>query len=432
MTNFKRSELRHFVNMREKSPPPVFVGRKAVIDDVLTIAATTAQERRGIPGNTTVIQGAPGAGKSSVLHQIESQSSRETEIRVVRASETDVTKHIPKVLQAIAFAGLATADGWREALLKYGQIWSSYLPIVSGFGVNVDFRPLFTSQVPTDISDLASKCPREKWTSAVILAVDEAQRLPTDKDRDHAVFLRNVHDADTFLPLTLVVAGLGDTHSVIHSLGLTHGIKPHSLGSLETKDIEELIPNWCQYFEIDIGSCRAKINTLMANTDGWPRFIHWAQQALAEALLDREVDGFMDKIKDWYWVHSRSNELRTGFYRAQFSNVMEYSPKLTGKILYDVALAQAKGEFLLPSQVRKNIQSYCQTDTTGEFECPPEYTYVEFVNHLVHCGALQKHPDINIDGMICPIPSFQKYIIARAGLEMPRTTNRTHSGEQFD
>ncbi|MCY4304483.1 MAG: hypothetical protein OXC62_06855, partial [Aestuariivita sp.] len=83
MANFKRSELRHFVDDGEKSPPPVFVGRQDVLKHVLTKATRTSDRKSGIPGNTTVIQGAPGAGKSSVLSEID-RLSLSANVRVVK------------------------------------------------------------------------------------------------------------------------------------------------------------------------------------------------------------------------------------------------------------------------------------------------------------------------------------------------------------
>ncbi len=415
MANFKRSELQRFVNRREKSPPPVFVGRKSVLNDVLTIAAETRQERIGIPGNTTVLTGAPGAGKSSVLGEIAKRSFYENNVRVVHASESDVTKHIPKVLQAIAYAGIATSAGWSEALLKFGNKWSSYLPTVGGFGMSIDLKTLFTSNAPTDISDLATKCPSENWTSVVILAVDEIQRLPPDKDRDHAILLRNIHDASTGLPLTLVLAGLGDTQSVIRSMGLTHGISPYSLGCFSVEELHELTEEWCDHFQIEIGSCRSQIDALMTKTDGWPRHVHWAQQALAETLLVTGVDGIADKIEDWNAVQRRSDKLRHGYYGAQYSEVMDYSPQLTAQVLQKVGTAKRTGETLNTSQLRQKIKSYCDTDLSGNFECPPEHTANTFITHLMHCGALEKNPETG--ALTCPIPSFQNYILRRGGLD---------------
>ncbi len=409
MTSFQRDELQRFVNRREKSSPPVFVGRTSVLSDVLAIAAETGQERVGIPGNTTVITGAPGAGKSSVLGEINKRSSCAKNVRVVQASESDVARHIPKVLQAIAYAGLASSAGWSEALLRFGNKWSSYLPTIGGFGMSLDLKTVFTSNTPTDIRDLATKCPGENWTSVVILAVDEIQRLPPDKDRDHALLLRNIHDAATGLPLTLVLAGLGDTQSMIRSMGLTHGLSPYSLGCFSVEERHELTDGWCDHFQIDIGSCRSQIDDLMAKTDGWPRHVHWAQQALAEALLVKGVDGSADKIGDWNVIYQRSDTLRQRYYEAQFSDKMEASRKLTAHIMKTVAQAQKDGKTIQFDNVVDIAGKYTKSDRSSGWKVPEGETPYSYVTHLVHCGALQR--TLNPRTMTCPIPSFQTYII---------------------
>ena len=161
MANFKRSELQHFVDDGEKDHPPVFAGRQDILKSVLTKATRTSARKCGIPGNTKIITGAPGAGKSSVLSEINQRSSDENNVRVVQASESDVIKHIPKILQAIAYAGMATPAGWREALFRFDHHWTSHLPTVSGLGMSLDLKTLFTSTAPTDLSDLATQYPRE-------------------------------------------------------------------------------------------------------------------------------------------------------------------------------------------------------------------------------------------------------------------------------
>ncbi|MCY3984259.1 MAG: hypothetical protein OXD29_03180 [Roseovarius sp.] len=415
MTSFQRDALQNFVDDGEKDHPPVFTGRQDILKHVLTKAARTSDRKSGIPGNTTVITGAPGAGKSSVLGEIDKRSSDENNVRVVHASESDVTKHIPKVLQAIAYAGIATSSGWSEALLKFGHKWSSYVPTVGGFGMSIDLKTLFTSNVPTDISDLATKCPSENWTSVIILAVDEIQRLPTDKDRDHAILLRNIHDASTGLPITLVLAGLGDTNSVIRSMGLTHGLSPYSLGCFSVEERHELTEEWCDHFHIKIGSCRSQIDALMAKTDGWPRHVHWAQQALAEALLVKGVDGHADKIADWNAVQLRSDTLRHGYYGAQYSEVMKYSSKLTAQVLYEAARADRTGVGLPISQVVDVVETYNGAEPGSAWRVPSEESSHSYVTHLIHCGALEENPETG--GLTCPIPSFQNYILCRGGLD---------------
>ena len=148
MDHFQYTALQHFVDDGEKDHPPVFTGRQDVLRHILIKATRTFERHSGIPGNTTVITGAPGAGKSSVLGEIHHRSSDENHVRVFYASESDVIQNLPMVLQSIAYAGMATPAGWRKALVRFGHHWASHLPTVSGFGMTVDLKRLFTSPPP--------------------------------------------------------------------------------------------------------------------------------------------------------------------------------------------------------------------------------------------------------------------------------------------
>jgi len=65
---FRKDALVTFVRRGEKSAPPVFMGRQAILDDIVQRADVGWQKNQlGVPGNTLVIQGAPGAGKSSIV-----------------------------------------------------------------------------------------------------------------------------------------------------------------------------------------------------------------------------------------------------------------------------------------------------------------------------------------------------------------------------
>ena len=426
MAYFKRSELQRFVNMREKSPPPVFVGRKSVLSDVLTIAAQTRQERFGIPGCTTVIQGAPGAGKSSVLSEID-RLSLSANARVVKITSDFLQKHTPKALQRIAFAAAAEPVKWQEAIQQFGTKWGQRVGRIELMGFSANLASVFTDEPPSSLITLEERLPSDQWGSTVILAIDEAQRFTGGYDTPHANVLQTIHDAENVqLPLTLVLAGLGDTQSVIRSMGLTHGISPYSLGCFSVEELHELTEGWSDHFHIKIGSCRSQIDALMAKTDGWPRHVHWAQQALAEALLVKGVDGHADKIEDWNAVQRRSDKLRHGYYDAQYSEVMKYSPQLTAQILQEVGKAERTGKLLNTSQLRQRIKAYCDTDPLGNFEYPPEHTANTFITQLMHCGALTENPATGV--LTCPIPSFQNYILRRGGLD-PASLEQTLNKE---
>jgi len=95
--------------------------------------------------------------------------------------------------------------------------------------------------------------------------------------------------------------------------------------------------------------------------------------------------------------------------------VMDHSPQLTAHVLQDVGTAERTGKPLNASQLRQKIKRTCDTDQTGDFECPPEHTATTFITHLMHCGALEKNPETG--ALTCPIPSFQSYILRRGGLD---------------
>ncbi len=411
MSEFKRAELQRFVWMREKSYPPVFVGRQVLLDEILTIARMTGAEGVGIPGNTTVIQGAPGSGKSSVLSELEIRAPRAINARVVNIANTDLEQNIPDVTRAIAFAASRDNAQWFDIWSQSGPEWLQRLPQMKGFNI-----PRYESLI-----DLQRYRPASTWTAPVIVAVDEAQRFPENKSAPYAQFMQEIHDAKGVrLPLTLVLAGLGDTQSVIRSMGLTHGLRPHPLGCFDAEELDELTGAWCAHFGITVGAQRDRIDRLMSPTDGWPRHVHWAQQALAEALLVPGVDGDADRITDWTTVHHRSDQLRHGYYQTQFSDVMVSSRKLVGRVMLDMANAQRDGDGLTFDQVVDVVEIYNGYEPGSAWRVPEKESKQSYVTHLIHCGALQRRSmDPSDHVLTCPIPSFQSYIIAQGGFEVP-------------
>ena len=72
MASFDRDGLAFFIGGSDKNPPPVFVGRQEVLEDVVRVAERAWTLRAtGESGVTRIIQGAPGAGKSSILTKLE-------------------------------------------------------------------------------------------------------------------------------------------------------------------------------------------------------------------------------------------------------------------------------------------------------------------------------------------------------------------------
>ena len=78
MAVFDREGLRYFIIEGEKVSPPVFVGRTGVLEDITAISRRSwTKEGHKVPGNTRIVQGAPGAGKTSILEEVESRLKSE-------------------------------------------------------------------------------------------------------------------------------------------------------------------------------------------------------------------------------------------------------------------------------------------------------------------------------------------------------------------
>jgi len=75
---FDRNGLQTFIDGGEKSPPTIFAGRRRLLEEIEKAGRLVWQgagaKAHGIPGKTQIIQGAPGAGKSSILAELQARS----------------------------------------------------------------------------------------------------------------------------------------------------------------------------------------------------------------------------------------------------------------------------------------------------------------------------------------------------------------------
>ncbi|MCY4006272.1 MAG: ATP-binding protein [Rhodobacteraceae bacterium] len=404
MIPFQRDALQHFVEDGEKSPPPVFVGRQAILKQALIKAKRTGERKRGIPGNTTVITGAPGAGKSSVLGELGLRAAQTAGARVIPIANTDLEQNIPGVLRAIAVAGSSEPTQWLNFRGRLG--WD---------GIRDLLKTDRSTPTAANLSELEHNQPGVAFATPVIVAIDEVQRFAPGTTSPPAQFLQQIHDASTGLPLTLVLAGLGDTPSVIRSMGLTRGLPRHTLGCFTPDEQAELMERWCAHFGITIGGQRGRMDQLMVPTDGWPRHVHCAQQATAEALLTPGVDGHADRIPDWREIQARSDQLRSLYYETQFSDTMKLSRQLTAHIVKTVAGGQKEWKTIQYDDILNVADKYTKNDIPFGWRLPEGETPQSYVTHLIHCGALEENPETG--ALACPIPSFQSYILRRGGGE---------------
>ena len=418
MTFDADEKLLDFVEDDDGSPPRVFVGREDTLEDIERTGARawrpvnrTAGDlrpvKRGAPKNTRIVQGAPGAGKSSILAQLVRRSAERDgapgQSRVLVVGSRQLLDNLPDVLQAVAAAACLEPVRWRDFLPKVAVGVDG--AGAGAAGLSFDFSKAPEVPAPENLSDLARQRPRERWVAPVIVAVDEAQRLAPGTTEPHALFLQGIHDADIGLPINLVLAGLGDTRQRAEDMGLTRISNVHEIGGLTPKESAGLMPDFCRHFGIDPSGHKERLDALAAPCEGWPRHLHFAMQALGREAL--RCGGDLADV-DWARVGSEAAESRTRYYSGQQSTAMDKADGLTAVVMSRLE------DGMKTSDVLRLIEENVIKEVAGH-RLPEGMSSEGFFAHLVHRGALQKRADKTVH---CPIPSFRTHLVRAGGLHM--------------
>ncbi len=406
MTDFKRADLLAFTRTTEKDPPPILIGREAILARQMEAVEVAwrgeAAPEHGAPGQTQILHGAPGAGKSSILAELRKRS-KEAGVglgvfRVVELAPHDLQTDLAGAVRTVAAAGGMPPDRW--------QALTAHLTGSVSIGI-ADLRAAlgWTDRTdPQNLNELKAVFPPQRWQVPVIVAIDEAQRFAGDHTTPHAMFLQAIHDGKLGLPLVLTMAGLGDTRERTRAMHLTRGSTTHAIGALTTDDATTLMGAVCTHFGMDPEPIMTELVCLAAPCEGWPHHLHGTLRTLGRAAL--ETGGDLCLI-DWAAVHRDAADSRLQSYRDQQSALMDEAATLTAMV---VSTAHPR-DGASRSEVLEVIH---QTARTRKGTRLPRGTEPEhFIEHLVHCGALHMGPDKRLR---VPIPSFRNYLLEAGGL----------------
>ncbi len=416
MKKFRKEALEDFVNTTDGDRPPVYIGRGDILNRIEGYANASWKGQgapiHGVGKATTVVQGAPGAGKSALIDELKARSNSirahlPDQSRVVTFSSQQMLSNFPGVLRTIGLAAGWPADRWRD--------------VSANFDLNVDleiFRAggglswLKSDPVQYDsIDHLAEGLPAKKWQGPVIVCIDEAQRLPEDRYAPHALFLQAIHDGRSTLPLSLVLGGLGNTADVADGMGLTR-LSVREIGALSTEpdperggyvEVMDLMLGFCHHFGIGPAGQENRLIALAAPCEGWPRHLHFALQALGRGLL--ETEGDLATV-DWPRITQEAAESRLDYYRLQQSGKMKDANILVARIMRDFRNGMDNRD--VAALIMKSVE-----DSPG-MQLPENLNALSFRKHLVRKGAL--HKDIR-DTFLCPIPSFRTFLVKAGGLD---------------
>ncbi len=429
-----RDALAQFARRGEKSAPPVFIGREAILKDIIDRAEEGwKNNHQGEPGHTHIIQGAPGAGKSSIIAELEKILNTDGQTttgwskgapRMVILSGSEVRS--PEIVLR-HLARLVDAQKAQDLFAEKSKFWKAAvkfnLPVV---GAEASRERETTSPAPSATLSLFKEwltLAKRTLKGPIIIAIDEAQNLPRGKELPSSQFLQDIHENTSHLPISLLLAGLSDTHAHVASLGLTRSLEVHAIGRFTRAESIDLMQKWCAHFGLTVGAQQPRLNAYCQLADDWPRHLHCAQKALAQVLVEKSnadatFTGALDTVTDLEWQRATTQfaRYRAEYYRDRVSPEMRTYQPLMVTVMKTVHPQISRTEVLdvVAGDSKQPHFPYYTNDT------------LDFFNHLVHQGALQE----DAEGFVsCPIPSFRTWLME--SVRLPSTTYTLRFGGEI-
>ena len=412
MTDPDFNGLMKFEKLTDRQESPFFAGRVAEIEDIEGACASALSAARAgrLPrGETRLLQGAPGAGKTALLAHLQQKWAEEEDAPAAAELHVDVLDSertlALKIVEALdrnlpAIAGGDLAAG-REAEFRTSRTTDiegggGIFSVVSG---RVR-RSTATEPLDPSLDAIRRLHPPHEWRRPLCLMFDEAQRIGT-----HQISaLEKLHLGTCGIPVVPVLAGLADTQDVLrrHRLSRIYDLGIWNLGPLSAGDAARSVEMFLDGFRIDRAVAGFDWpSELAARSDGWPQHLHTAMQALAHGLL--EADGRLADV-DAVAVLREARARRENSYWARVSPAMSRARGLVAEVMKSLPEGGLADDNML------DLIDETAEDPSGPraVRLPEGMTSTGFLDHLIEIGALQS------DGrgrLVCPIPSFRDFLV---------------------
>ena len=405
MSDVKKLLLR-LSRASERSDPLVFGGRERIIAE--TLGRTDVLPPVGDWGNTVLIEGAPGAGKTALLREIARQAQAAGTTTVVRPDvpqSGDIETIYAELATSLAGAS-SRATRTTETKTRGISIGPAALRGSRQAGTTV-VPPKLGS--PQAVAALRGDKPWRASDKAIVF-IDEVQNVV--RDSTAAELLRALHTQQS-IPVLLVCAGLSSSRAALERAGLSR------IGTANTVRLESLplsVAVDCVRRTFDIvrqqglsgGDAAADrwSERLATASDGWPRHLQNYLRACWLTLHAQQAPSLDTADPDA--AISRGDEFRESYYfeRIEFAKVPAevlaalYKRIAAGQSLDTFDAAAVLGEAIdaLPHRVRQRIRNTFADDGAC-FE------------RLLAVGA------VSTDGRgrcISPVPSFADFVLSLA------------------
>ena len=408
-----RANLREFVGAQDRATPPIFVGRKEIIERIVDDVASCRSNADAVRCYTLAIQGAPGAGKTSLLSEIRQRLGGENgsvgPLSVVSLEWNELSEKVSVASAFInAYNGRYTSTREEKTTTKTRKIGFRSTGIERQTTLSENTLAQQIQAKGSLWSTILENLSIENEAPVFLLLVDESQNIVADTADPNGrnAIVSNLHagfQATEGLRIVPVFAGLPDTESVLASRGISRLADESSvyLGSLTQDETEELVDRWMRhdafgfenlYSDADI---QRVAKMIAVASEGWPRHANTYLRVLGCSILDRGMNNDLDINLDE--VFDRGHDNRRAYYqmRLRTAKLGRYAG-----VIRDAAQQSEDGVIELATLDAIIEENY------GDLRLDAE----SLREDALHVGILEYASDDDEERFKFPIPSFFTYM----------------------
>ena len=407
--------LKHFAGLTDREASPFFGGRTeeiVTVERALERIHVRALENHWRPagGETILFQGAPGAGKSALLHhfaKVWRGSGRNAPVVVDTAlshyvDERRLALHIAEAVDPAIAASFRRSETTHSS--SRTDISGGVPGVFTGSGSAESGRQ--AANAPAEISLDAVKRALSDSKRPVVLILDEAQGLEVYDVKSVLPLITRLHTGDHGGPFLAVFAGLAYSNSVLQKLGISRFSQGHeiTLSALASEEATEIVLRMLTEFRVR-GDKELKsqwAQTLAKESCGWPQHLHVSMQALAAQLPAATTPGSLEPFDSKFGseVLKASAQAREQYYERRIDEKLVVALDLVAETLRRIG----RGAFR--SEVVAHIHEAAQPGH-GTRSLPKGHDAEMFLDRMIRRGVLQHTSGHEL---VCPIPSLRNYI----------------------
>ena len=408
-----RSNLREFVGAQDRATPPIFVGRKEIIGRIVDDVSSCRSNTDAARCYTLAIQGAPGAGKTSLLSEIRQRLVGESgsvgPLHVVSLEWNELSEKV-----SVASAFINTYNG-RHSNARVEKTTTATKKLgLKGTGLEHQTtvsENTLAQQIQSKgslWSTILENLSNDNELPVFLLLVDESQNIVADTADPNGknTIVSNLHagfQATEGLRIVPVFTGLPDTQSVLASRGISRLPDESSiyLGCLTRGETEELVDRWMRHdafgFEnlFSDADIQRVARMIAVASEGWPRHANTYLRVLGRSILDHGVNN--DLNIDLDGVFDRGHDNRRAYYqmRLRTAKLGRYAG-----VIRDAAQQSEDGVIELATLDAIIEENY------GDVRLDAE----SLREDALHAGILEYASDDDEERFKFPIPSFFSYM----------------------